>query len=284
MSHTIRRWFRDRIVRAVQEGVRAELQDYRAQLGGQLLEEQRESLRRSEEAWHAAVRELEDAMRHDVGLAMDAESVRASARLVLEEMHAARPQVQPRETLLHALEEAPGDGMMLEFGVATGSTLRLIAERRGGRPVYGFDSFAGLPERWRPGFDESSFAQHHIPDVPGADLVVGLFDETLPLFCEQHPEPVAFLHCDADLYSSTRTILEHVGPRLRRGSIVLFDEYFNYPWWQEHEHRAWREWTSRHGVAFEYIAFTWEHEQVAVRVLATPWDDAPRAGAREPPG
>jgi len=39
--------------------------------------------------------------------------------------------------------------MCLEFGVATGATLRKIATSFPSRSVYGFDSFEGLPEDWR---------------------------------------------------------------------------------------------------------------------------------------
>jgi hypothetical protein len=62
-----------------------------------------------------------------------------------------------------------------------------------------------------------------------------------PGFLAENDELVAFLHLDADLYSSTKTVLELVGPRLVAGSVVLFDEYFNYPGWQHGEHRAWHE-------------------------------------------
>jgi len=114
----------------------------------------------------------------------------------------------------------------------------LMVEGLPGRKVVGFDVFTGLPETWRTGFPAGAFAQKLLPDVPGADLVVGLFDQSLPGFLAEHDEPVAFLHLDADLHSSTRTVLDLVGPRLVAGSVVLFDEYFNYPGWQAGEHRA----------------------------------------------
>jgi hypothetical protein len=64
------------------------------------------------------------------------------------------------------------------------------------------------------------------------------------------------------------TVLEHIGPRLRPGSIVIFDEYFNYPGWQEHEHKAWREFVERTGIGFTYEAYTSVHEQLVVRITA----------------
>ena len=139
--------------------------------------------------------------------------------------------------------------------------------------MFGFDSFEGLPERWRTGFDTGSFTAERLPDVPGAELVVGWFEDTLPEWAAEHPEPIAFLHLDADLYSSTATVLEHIGDRLVEGSIVVFDEYFNYPGWHDHEHRAWIEFVQRSGTAFRYEAYTGDNEQVVVRI--TKPDPAP---------
>ena len=61
------------------------------------------------------------------------------------------------ETLRYALGEIKGPGIALEFGVASGNTLRTIAAR-GGREVYGFDSFDGLPEAWLNGMPAGAFA------------------------------------------------------------------------------------------------------------------------------
>jgi hypothetical protein len=47
---------------------------------------------------------------------------------------------------------------------------------------------------------------------------------------------------------------------------VLFDEYFNYPGWQEHEHRAWREHVERTGLEWTYLGLTMDDEQVSVLV------------------
>jgi hypothetical protein len=74
---------------------------------------------------------------------------------------------RPKETLEYALSLAPQGGMALEFGVASGNTLRTIARARGGEGVY----------------------------------------------------------------SSAKTVLDLCGPRLRAGSIVHFDEFFNFPGW-----------------------------------------------------
>src|ERR1700677_3210664 len=67
--------------------------------------------------------------------------------------------------LAHAMKMTPADGLILEFGVASGRTINHIA-RMTDRHVDGFDSFSGLPEKWRTGFSEGAFAQT-MPVVAG---------------------------------------------------------------------------------------------------------------------
>jgi len=69
------------------------------------------------------------------------------------------------------------------------------------------------------------------------ELIPGWFDESLPSFLKQiHDDDViSFIHFDTDLYSSTKTVLNFWGSRLRKGSLVLFDEYQGYPGWKNHE-------------------------------------------------
>ncbi|WP_297540135.1 class I SAM-dependent methyltransferase [Amycolatopsis sp.] len=210
--------------------------------------------------------EFEIRTRRDMIYAGDLEAAAESNRFASEFLRSATPFARPQETLANALLLAPAGGMALEFGVATGNTLRVIAESRGGKGVFGFDWFQGLPEDWINGMPAGSFARPDPPDVPGAELVVGLFADSLPGFLDTHPGDVYFLHVDGDLYSSAKTVLDLVGPRLRPGSIVHFDEFFNYPGWQQHEHKAWLEYVERTGVEFEYVAYTYADNQVTVRI------------------
>ncbi|MDX3657939.1 class I SAM-dependent methyltransferase [Streptomyces sp. ID05-26A] len=205
--------------------------------------------------------------RRDIVFAADREASLQSAQFVHKNMPRVPHFGSPHETLEFALTQAPEDGMALEFGVYTGGTLKIIANAREGSGVYGFDSFEGLPENWRNGFPAGTFTMDGLPDVPGAELVAGWFDETLPKFLADHEGSVTFLHVDCDLYSSTKTVLDLVGPRLVEGSIIVFDEYFNYPQWQEHEHKAWLEHVAAHGVEFDYLGYTYDHEQVIVKVI-----------------
>ena len=89
----------------------------------------------------------------------------------------------------------------------------------------------------------------------------GWFHNTLPPFLNTtHPNtPIAFIHADADLYSSTLTFLHPICSRklLRAGSVIIFDEFWNYPNWQEGEYKAWNEIVNEFELEgkYEYFGF-----------------------------
>jgi hypothetical protein len=149
------------------------------------------------------------------------------------------------EVLNHAAAIAPADGLVLEFGVATGATINHLAgtpalrERR----IYGFDSFRGLPEPWA-GYRVGHFACAEPSVAANVELCVGLFAETLPPFLTQHVDTCALVHIDCDLYTSTRTVLEALTPRITVGTVMVLDEYFIVV---EQEQRAFNEWLATGG-------------------------------------
>ncbi|GGG29513.1 hypothetical protein GCM10007304_49190 [Rhodococcoides trifolii] len=218
----------------------------------------------------ASVDTLEFRMRHDMPFASDLEAVASSADFAETTLDNLPTFTHPHETLRFALDQVSIDGMALEFGVATGTTLTIIAEKWKEESnvgvVVGFDTFDGLPEPWRTGYPVGEFAVAEKPDVPGAFLVEGLFQQTLATFLSKNRGPVAFLHLDADLYSSTDFVLRRLESRLKPGTIIVFDEFFNFPGWEQHEYRAWVEFVKRAGVKFDYLAYTSNSEQVVVRI------------------
>ena len=167
------------------------------------------------------------------------------------------------------VDQASLPGLYLEFGVGRGKSIRWIGARAD-RTVYGFDSFEGIPEYWN-GNPVGAFAQKKLPKVPdNVQFEIGLFDQTLPGFLDQHADPVSLLHVDCDLYSSTVTILDALGPRLQPGAVILFDEYYNFPRWQQHEYKAFQEFVEASGMTYEYIGYSVTGQQVAARVLENP--------------
>ena len=168
------------------------------------------------------------------------------------------------EGLALGLGAAKLDGLVLEFGVRYGTTLRQIAERAG-QEVHGFDTFTGLPEDWHDLAAGTYSAEGQRPPVPGnARLHAGLFTETLPPFLAAHVDPVRFVNIDCDLYSSTQTVLTHLARWIVRGTVIVFDEYLFTPHWREDEFKAFHEAVTAHGWRYDYLAFSLLSKQAVV--------------------
>ena len=113
-------------------------------------------------------------------------------------------------------------------------------------------------------------ARTSLPRVrKNCELWVGWFNETLPGFVKdvQQKQPVALLHVDCDLYSSTVTVLNELKKNIVPGTVIVFDEYLNYPGWQLDEFKAWQEFVKANKIKYEYIGYVSKHQKVAVRVL-----------------
>jgi hypothetical protein len=168
------------------------------------------------------------------------------------------------------LEHAPRAGLFAEFGVWQGGAINTIADLVGNAIlVHGFDSFEGLPEDWQGGYVKGTFHMRgKLPRVrPNVRLHAGWFDDTLPRFAKKHPtESIAFMHVDCDLHSSTKTVFDHLGERLRPGSVIVFDEYFNYPGWREHEYRAFQELVRARSLRYRYLMYNTRGANVAVQI------------------
>lgn len=161
------------------------------------------------------------------------------------------------------------DGHFCEFGVYKGESINRIASLTS-RTVHGFDSFEGLPETWRPGYEKGTFAIDGLPEVrPNVELHKGWFEDSLPVWAREHPGPIAFAHMDADLYSSTKTVFDVLADRFVPGTVVQLDEYYNYPGWREGEYKAFQEFVAEQGFDYEYLGYVADGEQqVAVRLLS----------------
>ncbi|SNS47159.1 MULTISPECIES: class I SAM-dependent methyltransferase [unclassified Azospirillum] len=195
---------------------------------------------------------------------------------ILEGALALRPHLAPdcrlfglsADLLRHGLEQAQVPGLVLEFGVRRGTSLRHIAAAAG-QPVHGFDSFEGLPESWGNEPAGTFSTGTDLPAMPGnVTLHPGWFDQTLPGFLADHPGPVRFVNVDCDIYSSSVTVLTALAPRLAPGSVLVFDEFIGNRSWADHEFKAFQEYAAAFGVRFHYIAVSPFTGQVAIRLLS----------------
>jgi len=166
-------------------------------------------------------------------------------------------------------------GVYLEMGVCTGKTINFIAGLNPHQVIYGFDSFEGLPEDWvrkDKTFAKGTFAFKEGTTIPpvlhNVRLTKGLFKDVLPTFKDSlNGMPIAFLHIDCDIYSSTKDILDTLGNNIIPGTIIVFDELYNYPGFENHEWKALQEFLKKKNLGIEFLAFNVNHEQVAVKIL-----------------
>lgn len=144
--------------------------------------------------------------------------------------------------------------LYLEFGVHRGESIARWAELLRGPDcrLVGFDSFEGLPEDWTLADKKGTFSTGgHAPAIadPRVSFVKGWFDETVPTF-PLPPHERLVLHLDADLYSSTRTVLTALEAAIVPGTYLLFDEFSD----RNHELRAFEEfWAARPDWKFRLV-------------------------------
>jgi Flp pilus assembly protein TadD len=182
-----------------------------------------------------------------------------------------RPRIigTPATTFCAAVDAAPSHGLVLEFGVRFGASIRQIAALVGTQQVvHGFDSFQGLPEAWN-GIPLGAYTTAGVlPTVPrNVTLHVGWFNDTLPGFMDSNPGPVRLANIDCDIYSSTATVLTALAPRIEGGSILVFDELVGNETWRQDEFRALQEAAERYSWRYRYLTFSFYSKQAVVQIL-----------------
>lgn len=192
------------------------------------------------------------------------------------------------------------DGYYLEFGCHKARTMRLAWEHTG--PIFdwtyvGFDSFAGLPES--TGIDlaagcgkgalctsEETFRDLvTAAGLPAERLrtVKGFYEESLtPALAEElSPGKASVVFIDCDLYHSTVPALAFARPFLRRGTVIVFDDWFCFFGDPElGERRAWAEFR-RENPRLRFVEFVQNGEVQAFICLG---EEAGEGEQRPPPG
>jgi len=185
--------------------------------------------------------------------------------LPVHPLAAERPRMGSLKAAIAAVS-IPGD--FAEFGVYRGRGANMIESlMTGKRKLHLFDSFEGLPENWTKNKVAGTFrlAAGEIPEFDSERVLVhkGWFKDTVPVWGQKATVPLAFVHLDADLYSSTIDALFNIDHLLLRDTILLFDEYVMGR--TDHEHRALLDWAAKFSRQYEYL---WRSRgtQVCVRV------------------
>ena len=165
------------------------------------------------------------------------------------------------------------EGMWIEMGVFKGKTITLMNMIKNElfpntkENFYGFDSFKGLPEDWKPGSPKGKFKTNIIPKIEGCEMIVGWFEDTLPTFVKNNKgKKLALLHIDCDLYSSTKTTLKYLGEFITEGTIILLDEAIGSKHHIKHEYRAFKEYLEENNIKIEWLAYIANAAQAACKI------------------
>jgi len=138
------------------------------------------------------------------------------------------------------------DGSYLEFGSHEVNTFRMALNTLGkyNKPndishFWAFDSFSGMPEPegidkqkiWRVSMNftsEENFQKTVRRDAHRVSTVKGFYSDSLLGFTLPSNQWPALVYIDCDYYSSTVDVLNWVGPYLRHGCLIAFDDWDCY--------------------------------------------------------
>jgi len=167
----------------------------------------------------------------------------------------------------HAFNLRPAQGLVLEFGVHRGLSIRLFSqllkESNDTRTIFGFDNFKGLTEDWT---GMGSYGGHSTRakffDLEGkpkftsdnVEYIIGNIEDTLePFLSSRQDSLISFIHIDTDTYTPANIILNQCKPFLCTGSVILFDQLLGYPGYGDHEFAALNEHLNK--TEYEFIGF-----------------------------
>ena len=158
--------------------------------------------------------------------------------------------------------------LYLEFGVFRGTSISWWLKQipHPDSRFVGFDTFTGLPERWRRSEPLGWFdAGGRIPEIHDlrCSFEAGLFQNTLPGFVRRTDLTSRLVvQLDADIYTATLFVLTRLAPYLKSGDILFFDE-FSCPL---DEYRAFQELVRCFHVQYEFLGATTGYTRVCIKI------------------
>ena len=170
--------------------------------------------------------------------------------------------------------------MWAEFGVKFGKSAKIISKIKNNQfpdsrlPYFGFDSFEGFPEKTEWGDKGRLTTEGIIPDIEGCQFFKGWFKDTIPEFNKKYSQPLAFLHVDCDIYSSTVEVLEGMRHNIVADTVICFDDMLSYSQIQKkwvgenHEFKAFMEFVKKYDVEYKWIASVPNASQVACKIIS----------------
>jgi hypothetical protein len=129
------------------------------------------------------------------------------------------------DKMCEVMQSTPLEGCIVEVGVYMGGSLQKLLEKSQGRPVFGYDTFTGIPfqdqgDSHKVGDFNDTNVDFVRANLPGATIVQGIF----PASAVDMP-PVSFAHIDCDQYRSIKDCIDYLRPRMLKGGVMWFDDY-----------------------------------------------------------
>lgn len=181
------------------------------------------------------------------------------------------PAFKTRQQLWHrCIEEIKLGDVCLEFGVWRGGSINYFAHARPDNEFHGFDSFDGLPQDWIRGRPRGHFKTERgcLKFAPNVIIHEGLFCDTIPKLESCVREKVKFIHIDCDLGTSTSEVLWGMERAIRLNNcLLLFDEFYNYGGYEDHEFKSFLNFINRTGSCFLVEGRNINHQQVLIQML-----------------
>lgn len=173
--------------------------------------------------------------------------------------------------LIESTKEVSIKGHWCEFGVRAGRSLHWLIDEYPTQVIHAFDSWQGLPQDWDHGTGKVADMSCEPPIVPEhIQLHKGWFKDTIPLWKQKNTGPIAFLHMDADIYSSTMEVLTSLNKQIVAGTIITFDEFCNFRLsgkmskWQDQEFLALVEWLDKFNRKIKPLNRNWAYQASCV--------------------
>lgn len=159
---------------------------------------------------------------------------------------------------------------VIEFGVCTGKTMYQLSKTFSKDfELFGFDSFEGLPEDWDGTWAKKGAMSNNgvVPNISGVTFYKGWFKDTIPEY-KKVAKPIALLHVDCDLYSSTIDVLYGLKDYIVEGTVIVFDEwYYNHkdiPENRQHEQKAFFEWVNDYSIDYKEYPLIEDERKIIV--------------------
>jgi O-methyltransferase len=157
-----------------------------------------------------------------------------------------------------------------EFGVRWGQIIgRWAGGNKNTQSLFaGFDTFTGIPEAWGSEKKGSYSNDGVVPQIDDSRVrfCVGLVQDTLPVYLKKvEPGSKLILHLDFDLYNATLFALICLQPLLKKGDVIIFDEYFSITK-NHHEYRAFHDFLSLHKISYNPL-FKCRSGQYAIELI-----------------